>query len=224
MNKHPVVVITGATGATGQAAARAFAAQGASLALFSNEQSILDALSASLNLPSARLLTQVADLRNPDEVRAAERFVTTRFGRADILLHLVGGWTGGKTLPETSSEDLQFMLNQHAWTTFHLLRAFTPGMVENGWGRVIVVSSPLAVSPSAKMSAYAAGKAAQETLILTLAQELKDSGVTSNIIHVRSIDVEGTGKGTSPDEIVAAMQYLCSEQAAKINGARIPLY
>jgi len=116
------------------------------------------------------------------------------------------------------------MLNQHAWTTFHLLQAFAPGMAANGWGRVIIVSSPLAVSPSAKMSAYAAAKAAQETLILTLAQELKDSGVTANIIQVRSIDVQGSGKGTTPNEIVAAMQYLCREQAAKINGARIPLY
>ncbi len=221
---NPVVVITGATGATGMSAARAFAAQGASLALLSHDQAKLDALASSLNLPSSRLLTHAADLRSPDEVRAASRFVTTRFGRADILLHLVGGWTGGKTLPETSADDLAGMLNQHAWTTFHLLQAFTPGMAANGWGRVIVVSSPLAVSPSAKMSAYAAGKAAQETLVSTLAQELKDSGVTSNIIHVRSIDVEGKGKGTSPDEIVAAMQYLCSEQAAKITGARIPLY
>lgn len=224
MNKHPVVVITGATGATGQAAAHAFAAQGASLALFSNDQPVLEALSADLNLPSDRLLTQVVDLRSPDEVRAAERFVFTRFGHADILLHLVGGWTGGKTLPETSPEDLQFMLNQHAWTTFHILRAFTPGMAANGWGRIIVISSPFAQNPSAKMSVYAAGKAAQEALILTLAQELKDSGVTANIIHVRSIDVEGKGTGTSPAEIVAAMQYLCSEQAAKMTGARIPLY
>ena len=88
---NPVVVITGATGATGTAAARAFASQGASLALLSHDQSKLDALAASLSLPSARLLTHAADLRNPEEARAAERFVTTRFGRADILLHLVGG-------------------------------------------------------------------------------------------------------------------------------------
>lgn len=221
---NPVVVITGATGATGGAAARAFAAQGASLALLSHDSAKLDALAASLNLPSSRLLTHAADLRNPEEARAAERFVTTRFGRADILLHLVGGWTGGKTLPETSADDLETMLNQHVWTTFHLLQAFTPGMVENGWGRVVIVSSPLAVSPSAKMSAYAAGKAAEESLILTLAQEAKDSGVTANIIQVRSIDTEGTGKGTSPDEIVAAMFYLCGEQASRVNGARLPLF
>ncbi len=221
---EPIVVITGATGATGKSVAQAFAAQGTSLALLSHDAAKLDALSAHLNLPASRLLTLAADLRNLDDVTSAHRFISTRFGRADILLHLVGGWTGGKTLPETSTDDLETMLNQHAWTTFHLLRTFTPGMIAHGWGRVIVVSSPLAQTPSAKMSAYTAGKAAQESLILTFAQEAKETGVTANIIQVRSIDTEGTGKGTSPDEIAAAMLYLCSEEAARVNGARIPLF
>ncbi|MCS6993839.1 MAG: SDR family oxidoreductase [Anaerolineales bacterium] len=219
-----VVVITGATGATGRAAARAFSAQGALLALISHDPARLNALSADLNLPAARFVTCTADLRRIEEAEAAARFVHTRFGRADILLHLVGGWTGGTPFSETPSADLQTMLEQHAWTTFHITRAFTPGMVRNGWGRVIVVSSPLAVAPVARMSAYSMGKAAQEALILALAQELRDTGVTANILQVRAIDVEGAGRGTSPEELTAAMLYLCSEQAARVNGARIPLF
>jgi len=61
-------------------------------------------------------------------------------------------------------------------------------------------------------------------LVLTLAEEYKDSGLTANIIHVKSIDTKGEGKGTTPAEIVSAMTYLFSDDAAKINGARIPLY
>jgi hypothetical protein len=53
---------------------------------------------------------------------------------------------------------------------------------------------------------------------------LKETGVTANIIQVRAIDVERKGTGATPEEIVAAMLYLFSEDAAKINGARIPLY
>lgn len=60
--------------------------------------------------------------------------------------------------------------------------------------------------------------------MLTLAAELKESNVTANIIQVKAIDVEGKGTGTTLDEIVAAMLYLFSEEASKINGARIPLY
>ena len=74
------------------------------------------------------------------------------------------------------------------------------------------------------MGPYAAGKAAEEALVTTLAEEMRGQGVTANIIHVQSIDAKGTGKGTSPAEIVAAMMYLCSDEAAKVTGARIPIY
>ena len=74
------------------------------------------------------------------------------------------------------------------------------------------------------MALYAASKSAQESLILTLAEEFKESGATANIIQVKSIDTKGTGKGTSPAEIVSAMTYLFSDEAGKVNGARIPLY
>lgn len=60
--------------------------------------------------------------------------------------------------------------------------------------------------------------------MLTLAAELKESNVTANIIQVKAIDVDNKGTGTTPDEIVAAMVYLFSEEASKITGARIPLY
>ncbi len=219
-----VVVITGATGGLGQLAARTFAEQGASLALFSTDQEKLDTLAKELNLPNDRILTHAADLLNADAVRGSTEAVSVKFGRVDALIHLVGGWTGGKTLKETVVDDFAFMLDQHAWTTIHLLRAFSPKLAENGWGRVIAVSSPFATKPSATMGAYALGKAAQETLVLTLADEFVGTGVTANVIQVKSIDVKGSGKGTSPQEIVSAMLYLFSDTASKVNGARIPLY
>jgi NAD(P)-dependent dehydrogenase (short-subunit alcohol dehydrogenase family) len=80
------------------------------------------------------------------------------------------------------------------------------------------------VTPTAKSAIYAAAKSAQESMALTLAEEYKDSGLTANIIHVKSIDIKESGKGTSPAEIVAAMMYLFSDEANKVSGTRIPLY
>ena len=60
--------------------------------------------------------------------------------------------------------------------------------------------------------------------MLTMAAELKESNVTATIIQVKAIDEENKGTGTTPDEIVAAMLYLFSDEAGKISGARIPLY
>src|SRR5258706_3537592 len=222
--KNRVAVISGATGATGGLAARALAEQGASLALLSNDRQKLDALAADLKLPPERMLTLAVDLSDRKAVFEAAKTVNARFGWADILLHLVGGWTGGKTIIETPVEELENMLNQHLWTTFHLTQAFLPHLIRNGWGRVIIISSPVAVKPPAKLGAYAIGKAAEETLLLTIAKEAKEKGVTANIIQVRSIDVKAEGTGTTPDEIVAAILYLCSEDAAKINGVRVPLF
>ena len=140
------------------------------------------------------------------------------------MIHLVGGWTGGKTIPESSVGDFESMLNQHVWTTFHLLQAFAPHLAASQHGRVIVVSKPETVKPSAKTAVYTAAKSAQESLVLTLAEEYKDSELTANVIHVKSIDTKNEGKGTTPAEIVSAMTYLFSDEASKVNGARIPLY
>jgi 3-oxoacyl-[acyl-carrier protein] reductase len=219
-----IFVITGATGATGRAAARAFGERGASLVLIGTDSSKLDALARDLNLPAARFLTLAADLRNPDAVHSAAEAVTTKFSRIDGLIHLVGGWVGGKIIAETPVGDFESMLGQHVWTTFYLFKEFGPLLAKNKWGRVIVVSAPTATNPQGKTSTYTAAKAAQENLVLNLAAELKESNVTANIIQVKSIDVKGDGKGTTPDAIVASMIYLCSDEASQINGARIPLF
>ena len=221
---HRVAIITGATGATGSLAARALAGQGASLVLIGTDRLRLDTLASGLGLPPERILALPADMTDSAAVFEAAQTVQARFGRADILLHLVGGWTGGKSLVETLPEELESMLRQHLWTTFYLTRAFLPLLIDNGWGRVIVVSSPTAVDPPARHGAYAIGKAAQETLLLTLAKEVAPHGVTANILQVRSIDAKNEGKGTRPEEIVTAILELCSDAAANTNGRRIPLY
>lgn len=219
-----VIVITGATGVLGNLAARAFAERGHSLVLLDHNSEKLDSLVRDLNLPSERLYTRVVDLLDAPTLRATAEAVSVKLGAIHALIHLVGGWTGGKSIADSSADDLTFMLNQHAWTTFNLFQAFVPYLITSGWGRVLTLSLPLTVHPAAKMGAYAAGKAAQEALVTTLAEEVRGQGVTANIIHVQSIDAKGTGKGTSPAEIVAAMMYLCSEEAGKVTGARIPIY
>jgi NAD(P)-dependent dehydrogenase (short-subunit alcohol dehydrogenase family) len=222
MNK--VVVITGATGATGKTAARAFAARGDSLVLISRSQEHLDVLAHELALPPDRILTQVVDLTNVPALRSAAEAASVKFGGIHILLHLVGGWTGGKTLVETAPDDFNAMLDQHVHTTFNLFQAFVPHLVESGWGRVLTVSAPVASKPAAKRGAYGAAKAAQEALFLTLAEELKGTGVTANVIVVNAIDVMRVGAGATPEEITAAMLRLCSDEAAQTNGTRLPLY
>jgi len=220
------VVITGATGALGSKTAQAFGSRGHSLVLLDHDQTKLDTLIRELNLPEERLFASVVDLRDGDAVRSTAEAVSVKFGGVHALIHLVGGWVGGKTLVESSAEDLEFMLSQHVWSTFHLFQAFSTQLVKHGWGRVMIVSASTVPNPPGKTGIYTAAKAAQENLVLNLTAELKADGVTANIIQVRAIDVHATrkGTGTTPDEIVAALMYLFSDEASKVNGARIPLY
>jgi NAD(P)-dependent dehydrogenase (short-subunit alcohol dehydrogenase family) len=221
---NKVIVITGATGVLGAKAAHTLAAAGHSLVLLDNDQTKLDALTRDLDLSAERILASVVDLRNGEAVRSTAGAVSVKFGALHGLIHLVGGWVGGKTLTEAGADELDSMLGQHVWTTFHLFQAFTPLLVKSRSGRVIVVSASTVPNPPGKTGIYTAAKAAQENMVLTQAAELKEQGVTANIIQVRAIDVGNTGKGTTPGEIVAAMMYLLSKEAAKVSGARIPVY
>jgi len=231
--ENRVAVITGATGGLGRVVARRLAQAGARLALFSINQNHLDNLAAELNLPVERYLTSALDFRHRQAARKAQEFTLEKFKRADILINLIGGWTGGKTAVDFEPEQFDEMLQQHFWTTLHLAQAFVPGFIEQNWGRLMAVTSPNAALPPAKRAPYAIGKAAQETLILALAQELKGSGVTANILRVSTIDVDherlsqpsaANASWTLPEEIAEAVLFLCSDEAGMINGARIPLY
>jgi NAD(P)-dependent dehydrogenase (short-subunit alcohol dehydrogenase family) len=226
------VVITGASGALGTALAHDLSAAGANLALLERREEKLVALVESLGLPRERVFTNVVDLLDGQATEAAAHEVARRFGRVDALLHLVGGWVGGKTLLQTEPADLDFMLNQHVRTTFNALRAFTPHLQRNGWGRIVMVSTPLAARPGAKNSAYVAGKAGQEALMLTLAQELKGTGVTANLLLVNAIDakrekvsapVASNANWTTPEELSAAVMFLLSDAGATVNGVRLPM-
>jgi NAD(P)-dependent dehydrogenase (short-subunit alcohol dehydrogenase family) len=234
MNKdHRVVIITGATGGLGRIAAKQFAAQGASLALISTSAEKLEQLAEELSLVEDRIMTYTADLGQAAAVQEMAGRVLAKYGRADVLLHLVGGWSGGRPLVEEEPQKVSGMLQQHLWTTFYMAQVFLPGMLSHHWGRILIITSPSAAHPPAHAAPYAIGKAAQEALLLTIAQEVKESGVTANMLVVKKIDTthERTGQPTpqnaswtTPEEISAALLYLCSDEAGMVNGARIPLF
>ena len=121
------------------------------------------------------------NLEDTIETKLTAEAIASKFGKINILLYLVGGWIGGKTLSEAPVEDLALMVNQYVWTSFHVIQAFVPYIIRNNWERVIMITSPSASRPGSKSGPYAIGKAGQETLMQTLAQELKGTGVTANL-------------------------------------------
>src|ERR1043165_3202696 len=100
-----VILITGATGALGNKTAQAFAARGHSLVLLGHDQNKLDSLTRELNLPTDRFLTSAVDLRDANALHATAEAVAAKFGGVHALIHLIGGWIGGKTLVEANAQD-----------------------------------------------------------------------------------------------------------------------
>jgi NAD(P)-dependent dehydrogenase (short-subunit alcohol dehydrogenase family) len=227
-----VVLITGATGSLGRALVTAFAGEGCRLGLVGTDADRLTALATELGLDASRWAPGVGDLTRPDEARSAIDAVESRFGQVDALLHAVGGFAGGTPVADLDRAEMTEMLDQHLWTTLHAVQAVLPGMVERGWGRIVAVTTAVATTPVAKMAPYAVGKAAEETLLRVVAKEVAGTGVTVNLVSVKKIDAEHerekapsskNASWTTPEEIAAVMRQLCSDDAAPVNGARIPL-
>ncbi len=232
MLEGKIVAISGAAGGLGPTVARAFFELGATLCAGGRSREGLTGMLDALGVPPARCMATAVDLLDVSAANDWAEAILKRFGRIDIVLHLVGGYKGGTTIAELDPADWSPLGDMLVRTTLHVARAFAGPLKAGGWGRFIGVTSPKAQAPTAKTALYAMGKAASDALVLALADELRGTGATANLIVVDSIDNPETraaqpkkayGKSTPAEEIAAAMVFLCSEGAATINGARLPL-
>ena len=116
-----VAVITGAAGALGQVVSSRFAGEGAQLVLLGRNTQPLTDLVSELNLTEDRYLVDGVELTDPEATKAARDRAVEKFGRVDILVHLVGGYSGGEKLVDVPTKELSNMLDQHVWTTFNVV-------------------------------------------------------------------------------------------------------
>ena len=228
---NKVAVIVGATGQLGHAIARAFAHEGARLVLVSEHQAGLDALQKELGFRDTRVMTRAADALDASGMQELADVVLARFGRADILLHIAGGFRGG-SLKDTSDQVWDQMLDVNLRTAVHSIRAFLPMLSTNGWGRIVTISSGITQAPPANAVAYVTAKAALETMTIAVAQEVKESGVTSNVVLIRALDTpaerakqpDKVSGWVRPEDVAAMLLFLCSDEGGAITGARIPVF
>jgi NAD(P)-dependent dehydrogenase (short-subunit alcohol dehydrogenase family) len=227
-----VVAIAGAAGGLGPVVASTLAARGASLALGERNQERLDAVVSDLGLPPERVHAQTVDLLDADSAQSWAEGIVSSLGRVDALVHLVGGWRGGKPIAEAPPEDDEWLHGLLVRTVQIASRAFLPALAGTG-GRFVLVSSAQARRPSRTNAAYGSAKAAAEAWTLALADELSDSGGTANIVVVNAIvtpqmRAENPDKDyatfTDAEEIAEAIAFLVSDASRKMNGQRISLH
>lgn len=228
-----VVVIPGATGAAGRAAATAFAAEGCKVGMIGTDAAKLSRLAADLDLEDGRWYGAAGDVTKADDVGRVVAEISEALGPVDVLVHVVGGWLGGIPAVELDPADVATSFDQHVFSTLHMVQAVVPGMQERGWGRVFAISQPLATEPGPRGGGYLMAKAAQEVMLRSLARDLAGSGVTANLLIVKTIDKDHerdreptikNAQWTTPEEIAAAMVMLSGDAGATINGGRIVLF
>ncbi len=218
-----VVAITGATGRLGGVVAARFAEAGYRLALLAQSRADCENLAATLPGGLDRHIGLGVDLASADASSAAAVEVRERLGPVSGLLQLVGGYAGGRPFVENDDAELSNLLALNLWTTVHAVRAFLPDIAAAEHGRIVAVSTFVAAAPTPKHAAYAASKAAMEALTISVARDLAGTTATANVVVIRSIGDEKP-TDTRPDEIAAAMLWLCSPKAGATNGQRIVLH
>src|SRR6188472_933371 len=227
-----VIAIAGVSGGLGPLVAERLAAAGATVAGTGRDQAALDSLAADLGLPSERWDGRAVDLLDEDAARAWCAALVERFGRVDGLVHLVGGWRGGQPLQEAPLADWALLHDLLVRTVQHTTRAFHDALLASDAGRFVLVSAKQAQAPSNSNAAYAAAKAAAEAWTLALADGFEGSAATANIIVVDAILTprmrEESPGGDFPtftpaEDLAEAIAFLCSDQAEKMNGQRLPL-
>ncbi|WP_055590481.1 SDR family NAD(P)-dependent oxidoreductase [Streptacidiphilus griseoplanus] len=173
-----VVAVAGATGPAGRATLRRLAAGGAVVAAAGTDPARLDAALDAVRaaVPGARVTGQIVDLLDPQAARDWADHIEAEQGRIDGLLHLVGGWRGGKTFADTDLDDWDFLHDRVVRTLQHTTLAFQAALLRSPAGRFATVSAAAAHKPAAGGAAYAAAKAAVEAWTLSLAASFTKEG------------------------------------------------
>jgi len=227
-----VIAVAGVGGGLGPVVAERLVAEGAVVAGAERSKQSLDALAADLGLPPKRWDGHAVDLLDEDAARDWCAALVERFGRVDGLVHLVGGWRGGEPLHEAPLSDWALLHDLLIRTVQHTTRAFHDQLAASEHGRFVLVSAKQAQNPSNTNAAYAAAKAAAEAWTLALADGFEPGGATANIVVVDAILTprmreENPGKDfptfTPAEDLAAAIAFICSDAAAKMNGQRFAL-
>lgn len=226
------VIITGAAGNLGRAAAQAFARRGANLALVDLDLGALRA--AQQALPGgAQCAVFATDLLDPSAVSAMAEGVKHQFGAIHVLANIAGGFAMGPALHETTDTEWDHMMDLNARTAFNCSRSVVPALLEAGVGRIVNVSARAANRGVAGMGPYCISKAAVIRLTESLSEELKHHGITVNCVMPGTVDTpqnraampDGDHDTWVPlDALAEVILFLASDAARAITGAAIPVY
>jgi NAD(P)-dependent dehydrogenase (short-subunit alcohol dehydrogenase family) len=203
-----VVLITGAGGGAGPTVARAFAAEGAAVALQHRAGSAsavrAEGEAQAIASGGGRAMAVAADLGSTDQVEAMVERVRTGLGPIAVLVTATSAYRSER-FTEITDESWAAVVDDLLGATYRTCRAVVPGMQAAGWGRIVNVAARSGLVGVARSTHYAAAKAGIVGLTASLAKELGPSGILVNAIAPTQILTVKNGVPSIPDERAAEM-------------------
>jgi 3-oxoacyl-[acyl-carrier protein] reductase len=160
------VLVTGGSGASGIAVARALHAAGHRVFTVGSDQARIEAAAEKAGDGVTGL---VCDLAQLEDVRQLRMDVSAAGGTVDAVIHLVGGWRGAKGIPDQTDEDWDFLERGAITTLRNVSRTFFDDIAGSRCGRFAMVSSTAVGQPTAATASYVAAKAAAEAWTMAMA-------------------------------------------------------
>jgi len=225
-------VVTGASGNLGTAVTARLIHEGARVAAVCYSEEGVGALQQEL-AADADVLPIVCDVTHEAEVASMMDQCHNELGGPEALLNLVGGYDAGSAVVDLKESSWDKMMTLNLKSAFicskHALRYMLPA----DCGRIVSVSSKVAVDMPGKSAAYAVSKAGVVTFTRCLAQEVKGTGVSVAAVMPSLIDTPvtraarpnaDTSKWVTPEQVAAVLACLVSDRGGLVNGAIIPIF
>lgn len=227
---NKIVLVTGGTGSLGRAITTAFIASDAIVV----SSYVVDSEIEQLKKESKSVVELIkADVTKEQEVEKLVSNIISKHGRIHVLVNVVGGYLGGKSVSELDEKEWDLMMTMNLKSAFLISKHVIPQMVSSKYGKIMHVSSRTGLKSSGYDSAYAASKSGLIRLVESLSEEVKESNINVNCIMPSTIDTEANRRAMStadpskwvkPQDLANVVLFLCSDEANVITGAAIPTY